>query len=152
MINEDSKDLIEISEVTSFSENVFEVLKELLKQLTTAHLSFSESDFKAIISSKNSTLIVAKDHSLNGKIVGTLTYITFRIPTGFCFRIEDVVVDQSARGKGVGKRLMIYAIERAKEMGAEKIDLTSSAERVAANKLYMSLGFKSKETNVYRLG
>jgi ribosomal protein S18 acetylase RimI-like enzyme len=66
-------------------------------------------------------------------------------------RIEDVVVDEKRRGEGIGKKMMIHAIEYAKKTGVTKIELTSHPSRVEANKLYRSLEFSLIETNVYRL-
>ncbi len=143
--------LIDIIEVTSYSESVLDDVNKLLKQLTKSPLNFSSKMFKEMLLSENSTLIVARDNSQAGKIIGTLSFATFRVPTGLNFRIEDVVVDQTARGKGVGRKLMVYAIKEAQIRGTDKIDLTSSTVRIAANQLYVSLGFKLKKTNVYRL-
>jgi ribosomal protein S18 acetylase RimI-like enzyme len=65
--------------------------------------------------------------------------------------IEDVVVDVAARGKGLGKDLMLFAIDYVSQKNISTINLTSSPERIAANKLYQKLGFVKRETNVYRL-
>ena len=85
-----------------------------------------------------------------GDIIGSLTLVLFRIPTGLRARIEDVVVDESARGAGVGKALNLAAVERAAAEGAKSVDLTSSPVREAANEMYLSLGFRQRDTNVYR--
>ena len=74
----------------------------------------------------------------------------FSIPTGIKAWIEDVVVDENARGKGVGKILMNHAMEEARSLGAKSLDLTSRSSREAANKLYQAIGFQERETNVYR--
>lgn len=84
------------------------------------------------------------------EIIGSLTLVLFRIPTGLRARIEDVVVDEGARGAGVGRALNATAMERAAAAGARSIDLTSGPAREAANELYLSLGFKQRDTNVYR--
>jgi len=84
------------------------------------------------------------------EIIGSLTLVLFRIPTGLRARIEDVVVDESARGAGVGRALNLAAVERAAAEGARSVDLTSSPAREAANELYLSLGFRQRDTNVYR--
>jgi ribosomal protein S18 acetylase RimI-like enzyme len=82
--------------------------------------------------------------------VGTLTLVLFRIPTAMRAWIEDVVVDESARGAGVGEALTLAALERAADAGARTVDLTSRPSREAANRLYTRLGFELRETNVYR--
>ena len=89
---------------------------------------------------------------VDGAIVGTLTLVVFRIPTGVRAWIEDVVVDSSARGAGVGERLNRAAVEEANRLGARTVDLTSRPNREAANRLYRRLGFVERSTNVYRYG
>jgi ribosomal protein S18 acetylase RimI-like enzyme len=85
-----------------------------------------------------------------GQIIGSLTLALFRIPTGMRAWIEDVVVDEAARGQGVGAALNHAALERARREGARTVDLTSRPTREAANRLYKRLGFVQRETNVYR--
>ena len=63
--------------------------------------------------------------------------------------IEDVVVEESARGRGVGEALVGGALEAAAQAGLETVSLTSRPEREAANRLYRRLGFVQRETNVY---
>jgi ribosomal protein S18 acetylase RimI-like enzyme len=87
---------------------------------------------------------------VDGVIVGSLTLVIFHIPTGIRAWIEDVVVDVDARGKGVGEALNKFALAEAKRQGATTVDLTSRPSREAANRLYQRLGFKARETNVYR--
>ena len=82
--------------------------------------------------------------------MGSLTLAVFRIPTGFRAWIEDVVVDDGARGVGVGEALVAAAIDRSRSLGAKTVDLTSRPSREAANRLYVRMGFESRSTNVYR--
>jgi ribosomal protein S18 acetylase RimI-like enzyme len=82
--------------------------------------------------------------------VGSLTLATFRIPTGVRAWIEDVVVDESSRGHGVGEALNHAAIDEAKQRGAITVELTSRPSREAANRLYRRMGFVARDTNVYR--
>ena len=93
-------------------------------------------------------LLIARDD--RGEVVGSLTLVLFRIPTGMRAWIEDVVVDGEARGLGVGEALNRHAVELAAERGARSVDLTSRPSRDAANRLYRRLGFLPRETNVYR--
>lgn len=86
----------------------------------------------------------------DGEIVGTLTLACFHIPTGTRAWIEDVVVDDAARGEGIGAALVEEAVRLARTAGARTIDLTSRPEREAANRLYERTGFARRETNVYR--
>ena len=93
-------------------------------------------------------MLVAEDEG--GTILGSMTLVVFRIPTGVRAWIEDVVVDTEARGMGIGQALNEYAINLAEQAGAKTIDLTSRPSRESANRLYKRLGFVARETNVYR--
>ena len=101
-----------------------------------------------MVTSPASVLLVARDPS--GTIVGSLTLALFRVPTGLRAWIEDVVVDESARGGGVGEALVMDAVHRAEQAGARSVDLTSRPSRESANRLYRRLGFEERTTNVYR--
>ena len=79
-----------------------------------------------------------------------LTIASYKTPSGIKVWIEDVVVDESQRGKGIGKELMLSAIDYSKSLGSKDIRLTSRPSRIAANELYLKLGFKKYETNFYR--
>ena len=141
---------IVIKEVKESSEDIYNYVKELLSQLTSAKLSFSIRDLERIVASQNSILLAAYDKEFENQIVGILTLVLIDIPTGLLARIEDVVVDEAFRGKGIGEMITCAAIERAKELGITKIDLTSNPKREKANRLYQQLGFKERTTNVYR--
>ena len=97
----------------------------------------------------SSTLLVARTE--HGEIIGALTLTVYRVPTGIRSIIEDVIVDNSARGQGIGEALMKRAIEVAREKGAKNISLTSNPMREAANRLYLRIGFKKRETNAYQI-
>jgi ribosomal protein S18 acetylase RimI-like enzyme len=103
---------------------------------------------EAITASPATVLLVARDGL--GAIVGSLTLVLFRAPTGPRAWIEDVVVDTSTRGQGIGAALVGYALDRAASAGALTVDLTSRPSREAANRLYVRLGFEQRATNVYR--
>ena len=109
----------------------------------------TEQDLKHIVDSPCTTLFVARDEG--GALVGSLTLVTFLIPTGQRAWIEDVVVSSKCRGLGIGESLCKAAIDHAVALGVVSIDLTSRPSRVAANRLYQKLGFVQRETNVYRL-
>ena len=85
-----------------------------------------------------------------GRIVGMLTLVVFRIPTGVRAWIEDVVVDSAVGRRGVGEALTRAALDLAGTCGALTVDLTSRPSREAANRLYQKVGFEPRETNVYR--
>jgi ribosomal protein S18 acetylase RimI-like enzyme len=139
---------MEIKRVTSFGENVYEAVLKLLPQLAPDADLPSRQYFKTIIASENIHFFIAETDEKH--IVGMLSVVTYKIPTGLKVWIEDVVVDDSQRGKGLGWDLMQHAIDYSKSLGAKSVVLTSRPSRVAANELYKKLGFLQYETNVYK--
>ena len=125
-----------------------EAYQRLIPQLSSSSPAPSEDELAAIIESDSATVLVAEDEG--GTILGSMTLVVFRIPTGVRAWIEDVVVDTEARGMGIGQALNEYAIQLAEQAGAKTIDLTSRPSRESANRLYQRLGFVARETNVYR--
>ncbi len=122
----------------------------LIPQLSRSSPPPSAEQLAEIIASPATHLLVARDR--DGAVLGSLTLVLFRIPTGLRAWIEDVVVDGGARGRGVGETLNRYALDVAAERGARSVDLTSRPSREAANRLYQRLGFEPRDTNVYRHG
>jgi ribosomal protein S18 acetylase RimI-like enzyme len=139
---------VTVAEAVEVSDELVEAFGRLIPQLSSSSAPTSRDELTAIVDSAASILFVARDAA--GTIVGSLTLAVFRIPTGIRAWIEDVVVDGSARGVGVGEALVAAAIERATSVGAKTVDLTSRPSREAANRLYVRLGFESRTTNVYR--
>jgi ribosomal protein S18 acetylase RimI-like enzyme len=105
------------------------------------------SDVAALVESPATVVFIARD---DGRIVGSLTLVVFPIPTGLRAWIEDVVVDDAARGQGVGEALTNAAIDESRRRHVRSIDLTTRPTREAANRLYARLGFVLRDTNVYR--
>ena len=126
---------------------ILEGLNALLGQLSESTSYLSIHELEEIVASDCVTLLTAleEDH-----VAGGLALVIFRIPTGIRARIEDVVVDTGARGKGIGERLVRQAIMLAKQWGADGVDLTSNPARTAANSLYRKIGFLTRKTNTYR--
>ena len=104
------------------------------------------AELAALVADPRTVQLVARD---GGTIAGTLTLVVYRTPTGLTSVIEDVVVDEDARGRGIGEALVEAAMAHAVAAGADRISLTSRPEREAANRLYRRLGFEQRETNVY---
>jgi ribosomal protein S18 acetylase RimI-like enzyme len=140
--------MINISELTETSSSVLQSINELLPQLSSSAQVISMDRLSELVESDNTIIFIGTDES--GQILGMLSLIVMKIPTGNKAWIEDVVVDQSARGKGMGKALMNHALEKAKELAVKSVDLTSRPSREKANMLYQSLGYQIRETNVYR--
>ena len=134
---------------TKVTPELLAAFAHLVPQLSSSSPPPSEDELAEIVASPASTLFLARD--AEGRIAGTLTLCTFRIPTGIRAWIEDVVVDESDRGLGDGKALTQAAVDEARSRGARTVDLTSRPSREAANRLYQSMGFALRETNVYRL-
>jgi len=144
----DDGDACTIFEATEVDDELVEAFVRLIPQLSSSSAPTSRADLAAIAASEASILLMARDGK--GALVGSLTLAVFRIPTGVRAWIEDVVVDSSARGSGVGEALVAAAVQRAGSLGARTIDLTSRPSREAANRLYVRMGFDERNTNVYR--
>ena len=127
------------------TSEVVEALARLLPQLSPAQPP--DVAQLATIMAGGSTVFVAR---VDGRIVGSLTLVLYRIPTGLKAWIEDVVVDEAARGHGVGEALNVAALDEARRLGAKAVSLTSRPSRDAANRLYRRIGFTARDTNVYR--
>ena len=138
---------IEIAICDTVDADVVEAFARLIPQLSRSSAAPDAEVLQGIVDHDACTLLLARD---GDRIVGSMTLVVFPIPTGVRAWIEDVVVDDAARGKGVGAALNIRALEIAAEMGAKTVDLTSRPSREAANRLYQRLGFVARETNVYR--
>lgn len=136
-----------IERLTHIDEHIVDAFRRLMPQLTSRRTDSSLATLERVISSEETHLFVAIDEE---KIIGTLTLLFYQIPSGRKAWIEDVIVDQQVRGKGVGTALMWHALQIARSQGAEKVDLTSHPDRKAANKLYQKMGFRFRESNVYR--
>jgi ribosomal protein S18 acetylase RimI-like enzyme len=139
--------MINIFEITETDDSTLDAVNRLLPQLSKSSKLINWSTLQKLTNSECTRLYVAKE---DDTIFGMLSLVVFSIPTGTKAWIEDVVVDERARGKGVGKELMNHALNVAKELGAKSADLTSRPSREAANKLYQAIGFEGRETNVYR--
>lgn len=141
---------IEVVVASEASDELVEAFGRLIPQLSRSAPALDLHALTKIIAAPSNTLLIARDAGQGGAIVGALTLVVFPIPTGLRAWIEDVVVDAAARGKGVGVALSRVALRVAEARGARSVDLTSRPSREAANRLYRKLGFKPRETNVYR--
>lgn len=130
-------------------EELYKSILNLLPQLTTRHIHPSYNEISDLIKSNHSKLLVARFSADYSPIVGMLTLVVFQVPTGIRAHIEDVVVDHQFRNRGIGHALMETAIKAAQVAMAEGVTLTSNNHRLSAIKLYESLGFKKRETNLY---
>lgn len=138
-----------IGRATTVTDELIDSFGRLLPQLKFSFPSPLRAEVEALTSSDASILLYARYPDEKAAIVGILTLIIYRVPTGIRARIEDVVVDQALRGKGIGGVLISHALKLAREAGADGIALTSNPRREAANLLYRKMGFKRWETNLY---
>jgi len=143
---------VEIGVAHAATQEVVDAFARLLPQLSSSATALTRETLTEIIAAPHNTVLLARDPSAGGQIIGTLTLVIFRIPTAMRAWIEDVVVDSSARGRGVGEALTLAAVKLAKERGARTVDLTSRRSRQAAHRLYEKAGFHVRETSVYRFG
>ena len=141
---------VTVEEITEVSAEVVEAMARLVPQLSRSAPVPTDDELAEIVASPSTLLLAARSDGPDGAIVGLLTLAVFRIPTGVRAWIEDVVVDESQRGRGVGAALSRDAVRRAAAAGARTVELTSRPSRDAANRLYRRLGFVERETNVYR--
>ena len=122
-------------------------ISRLLAQLSRSAPPLDAEAVRQVATWKGNSLLAVR---AGGEIIGILTLVTFLIPTGLRAWIEDVVVDESARGQGVGAALTLEAIRLARAAGVRTVDLTTRPSREAAG-LYERLGFQLRDSRVYRL-
>ena len=135
-----------IEQVHEATPELLEAIHRLLPQLTEARTPPTLGELAETVAGQ--TLLVARNDE-DGAIIGTLTLIMYRVSSGLKGRIEDVIVDSSARGQGVGDALVREGMARANEAKVLMLELTSMPYRESANRLYKRLGFVRKPTNVY---
>lgn len=136
---------IEISSVVD--DELVTAFEVLIPQLSSSSPPPSRELLTDLVEGADTAVFLAR---VDGAIVGTLTLAFYRIPTGVKAWIEDVVVDDAARGHGVGRLMNDAALDEARRRGAKNVSLTSRPSREAANRLYQRIGFKQRDTNVYR--
>ncbi|MEV6773386.1 GNAT family N-acetyltransferase [Nocardia sp. NPDC051030] len=138
---------VTVESLTEVNDEIVEAFDRLLPQLSSTAKRLSREALAELLSAESTTILVARS---GGKSVGTLSLVMFPIPSGLRARVEDVVVDDSARGKGIGASLIEEAKAQASAAGARTVDLTSRVSREAANRLYERLEFQPRESRVYR--
>jgi ribosomal protein S18 acetylase RimI-like enzyme len=143
----EQKDFI-IEQINTFSPELAEDIRSLTKQIGDNYKELTNQDMKDMLDSSTNHLIVARH---GNQVVGMVTLLIYRIPYVKKAYLDDLIVDAEFRGHGLGSKLLEKALEIAKEKDAAYIDFTSRPRRVAGNTLYEKLGFKKRDTNVYRL-
>lgn len=140
--------MITVAEAQGLDDELLDAFARLVPQLSRSAPPTTGSELAEMLAAPGTHLLVARED--DGPIIGTLTLVVFRIPTGVRAWIEDVVVDAAVRGRGVGEALTRHAVDVAAGAGARTVDLTSRPTREVANRLYQRLGFEPRDTNVWR--
>ena len=138
-----------IGKVSEVTEELQKAVEHLIPQLGAHKIPPTRAELNKLLRSQSSILLAARQSKEDDPIVGILCLTIYRVPTGVRSIIEDVIVDERARRQGIGEALVRYAIQVAREAGAEGVSLTSNPGREAANQLYQSMGFELRKTNPY---
>ncbi len=139
--------MVEIKQISLIDSDITNAFARLIPQLSPDCKIPDQQYLQRMIDTRGVFLFVA----YNPAIAGTLTLVVNETPSGAKAWIEDVVVDSSARGQGIGERLINYAVGFARGLDISSVNLTSRPNRVAANELYRKAGFAERDTNVYRI-
>ena len=138
-----------IENVSDVTQELQEALQRLVPQLGAHKVPPTNEELRKLVGSESSILLIARGTDKDGPIVGILCLTIYRVPTGLRSIIEDVIVDDSMRRRGIGEALVRRALDLAREAGADGVSLTSNPQREAADRLYQSLGFQLRQTNPY---
>ncbi len=138
---------MELLKIDQIDDEVYAAFERLTPQLSAASPVPARPFLEAMLAQPNCSLLMAR---VDGSLCGMLTLVTFCSPMGTHAWIEDVVVDESMRGRGIGEALTRQALQLARQQGAKNVNLTSRPARAAANRLYQRLGFQQWQTNLYR--
>jgi ribosomal protein S18 acetylase RimI-like enzyme len=139
---------IECRVVTAADDDTVDALLRLLPQVSRRGPDVTRDRIERVLAHAGTSVIVAR---VDGQIVGSATLVRLLTLVGQFGHVEEVVVDESARGQGIGTALLAALIDLARHDGLDFVELTSRSAREAANRLYRSIGFERRETNVYRL-
>src|SRR5215203_7498775 len=134
---------VDIVTATAVDDDLVEAFQRLIPQLSASSPPPTRELLTELVDSSTTVLFLAR---VDGNVLGTLTLVFYRIPTGLKAVIEDVVVDAEARGRGVGELLSTAALDEARRRGAKDVSLSSRPSREAANRLYLRLGFVARDT------
>jgi len=146
----DESTRVVITRVTELTEELYLACQRLVPQLTDNKPPPTREQLNLMFASTASNLFIARHANFGDEIIGLATLVLYRVPTGVRGYIEDVVVDERARGMRIGEALSQACLDYAEQAGAPQVMLTSNPDRQAANRLYQRMGFELRKTNVYR--
>jgi GNAT superfamily N-acetyltransferase len=138
-----------VERVDVATAEVLGALQRLIPQLTAKSPPSSMADVGRLLRHESTTLVVAREPDAAGSIVGAGCLVMYRVPSGTRAIIEDVVVDEAVRGRGIGRAVVQYLLDLARLQGARGVALTSNPHREAANRLYLRMGFLPRQTNAF---
>jgi GNAT superfamily N-acetyltransferase len=141
---------VRIEAVRQATPDIEQALARLLPQLNPTLPVPTMERLQALVADPAATLLVARD---GDEIIGTATVIVYTTPFWIKARLDEVVVDRSARGKGVGEAIVNACLDMARERGAQVAELQSGRgpAREVANRLYRRMGFQLRDSNLYRI-
>lgn len=129
---------MQIERVTRADDELVAAFARLLPQLNPTSPLPTREDLALMLASPSTYLLMARDPDL----AGTLTLTLFRTPVGLQGRINTVVVDAAARGRGIGDALTCEAVRICRDAGVRRITLSSRLDRAAAHRMYLRCGFE----------
>jgi len=138
-----------VEKVSEVTDEVYTAVRLLVPQLGADKIIPTRDELNVLVRSEAATFLIARYPDKDSEISGILTLTVYRVPTGIRSIVEDVIVDERLRRRGIAEALMRHAIELAGQAGASVLALSSNPARQAANKLYQSMGFQKRETNSY---
>lgn len=139
---------ITLKRINKFGKDALKDMNHLLLQLSSRGYQMTPRHFKEVIKNKYVHLMGLYDGS---SIIGTATLVLINQITGCKGYIEDVVVDEKYRGRGLGKKLLLNIISLAQKLKLDSLELKSEPHHIVANIIYKKLGFETKEANVYTM-
>jgi ribosomal protein S18 acetylase RimI-like enzyme len=146
----DSSSYIRITQATEITEELYMACQRLVPQLTHNNPPPTRKQLAQLLASPSSLLYMARHQEFGEEIIGMATLVLYFVPTGLRGTIEDMVVDERARGRRIGEALILTCLQHAEQAGAPQVMLTSNPGRTAANRLYQRMGLEPRITNVYR--
>lgn len=138
--------ILEILTAETLTAKIQNQVADLYRQLNDVNKQRSLAE---ILQANNNVCVIVC--MVDDKVVGTALLSTYKVISGYRGMVDDVVVDTSQRGKGIGKKLMVRLLEQAKSMGLDEVLLFTGHHRLPAITLYKSLGFTLRESGLYNL-
>ena len=139
---------IVVETVRSITPELVAAFERLIPQSHPTLPTPTVAELDQVVESPATTLLVARDPE-SAEVIGTATVVLYRTPSRMHARLENVVVDEPARGRGAGAALTSEAVRLAQDRGASVIELNTNPRREVANRLYQRLGFERHYTNNY---